>query len=424
MRDFAPARVFGWSMGRFLLAVACAWAVLGLSAAAAAAPGEPTVSTGNATAITSTSATVNGTVNPEGLPTTYHFEYGTTTSYGSQTATADAGSGTASVAVPAQLASLTPDTTYHYRLVATNPSGTTLGSDVSFKTPKPPVPVVATGHARNITQTSATLSGTVDPAGLATSYVFQYGTTTAYATQTPVASVGSGTKSVAVSAAIGALTPNTTYHYRLGATNANGTTYGHDVSFKTAAPPAGVMIAALPGSITFGQLTSLSGRVLAPRPSHLVVTLQSAPGAGGPWTDVAATTAASNGAYSFQRLAPASNTYYRAVADGTTSSTVLVSVRFRVGLLVSRRHPPAGVLVRFYGHVAPGHRGHLVLIQRLGSHGRWHTIRFTRLRGFGGGSSFYSVTLRIRRNGRWRTLVLPDAGHSAGVSATVVIRVR
>jgi len=98
-----------------VLAVACAWAVLALSAAAAAAAGEPVVLTGNATAITSTSATVNGTVNPEGQATTYYFEYGTTTSYGSQTATADAGSGTASLAVSAQLASLTPDTTYHNR---------------------------------------------------------------------------------------------------------------------------------------------------------------------------------------------------------------------------------------------------------------------------------------------------------------------
>jgi hypothetical protein len=103
---------------------------------------------------------------------------------------------------------------------------------------------------------------------------------------------------------------------------------------------------------------------------------------------------------------------------------VLVSVRFRVGLSVSRRHPSVGTLVRFYGHVAPGHRGHLVLLQRLGALGRWHTIRFMRLRGSGAGSSFYSVKLHVRRNGRWRVVVLPDASHAAGVSPTVVMRVR
>jgi hypothetical protein len=423
VRDFARAPVFGWSMRRFLLTVACAWAVLALAAAAATAATEPVVSTGNATAITSTSATLNGTVNPEGQATTYYFEYGTTTSYGSQTATADAGSGTANVAVSAQLASLTPDTTYHYRLVAINSSGTTLGSDVSFKTPKPPVPVVATGHPRDLTQTSATLSGTIDPDGLATSYVFQYGTSTAYGSETPVASAGSGTKNVAVSAAIGGLTPNTTYHYRLGATYANGTTYGHDVSFKTAPLPAGVMIAALPGTVTFGQTTSLSGRVLTPRPSHLVVTLQSAPGAGGPWIDAATTVAAATGAYSFPSVAPASNTYYRALADGTTSPTVLVSVRFRVGLLVSRRHPPRGTMVRFRGHVGPGHNGLRAFIQWLGPRGHWHTIKRPRLRGAGGGLSFYSVLVRIERGGRYRVVVGPDSGHAAGSSQVVRIRV-
>ena len=411
-------------MKRFLLAAACAWALLALASPAAMAAAEPAVSTDNATGITSTSATLNGTVNPEGQATTYDFEYGTTTSYGSQTATGDVGAGTAGVKVSAQLASLAPETTYHYRVVATNASGTTLGADVSFKTPKPPVPVVVTGPAHSVAQTSATLTGTVDPEGLSTSYVFQYGTSTAYGSETPAVSGGSGTSTIRVSASVGLLSPNTTYHYRLAATNANGTTVGHDVSFRTAALPSGVTIAAAPGTITFGQLTSLSGRVLGPRPSHVPVTLQSAAGPGGPWTDAATSTAASTGAYSFTRLAPGANTYYRTLADGATSQVALVTVRFRVGLLVSRRHPPAGALVRFHGHVAPGHRGHIVLIQRLGPGGRWHTIRFTRLRGFGGGSSFYSVTLRIRRSGRWRVVVPPDALHAAGLSPTVLVRIR
>jgi hypothetical protein len=400
------------------------WVGFALGAPATMAASEPVVSTGNATAVTPTSATLKGTVNPEGQATTYSFEYGTTTSYGSQTAMMSAGSGTTAVNVSASIGSLAPNTTYHYRLVATNASGMALGSDVSFKTPKPPVPVVSTGHARNLTQTSATLIGTVNPEGQATSYVFQYGTTTAYGAQTPAANAGAGTKSVTVRAVIGALIPDKTYHYRLVATSANGTTVGHDVSFKTARGPAGITLAALPTSITFGEITSLSGRVLPPRRSHVTVTVQSAPSAGGPWVDAGTTTASSTGAYSFSRLAPAANTYYRVLSDGATSATVLVSVRFRVGLSVSRRHPPAGSLVRFHGRVSPAHRGHLVLLQRLGRGGRWHTIRFARLRGFGPGFSFYSVTLHIRRNGRWRVVVIPDGTHAAGVSQTVRIRVR
>ncbi len=89
----------------------------------------PIVSTDPATSITETSATLNGTVNPKGQATTYHFEWGTTTSYGQATANQSAGSGTVAVAASANLAGLSPGTTYHYRLVATNDSGTNHGSD-------------------------------------------------------------------------------------------------------------------------------------------------------------------------------------------------------------------------------------------------------------------------------------------------------
>ena len=294
-----------------------------------------------------------------------------------------------------------------------------------FKTPKPPVPVVATGHPKDVTQISATLTGTVDPEGQATSYAFQYGTSTAYGSQTPAASAGSGAKTVSVSAPLGALAPNRTYHYRLAATSVNGTTYGHDISFKTARPPSGVTLGAPSGTITFGQLTSLSGRVLAPRPSHPTVTLQSAPSAGGPWVDAGATTAsASTGAYSFPGVAPPANTYYRALSDGATSATVLVSVSFRVRIFVSRLHPLRGSKVR---SARPGGSG----AQRP-SRARpvawtpWtlEHDQSTRLRGAGGGLSFYSVRVRIERSGRYRVVVVADSTHARGLSATVHIRAR
>jgi hypothetical protein len=392
-----------------------------LAAPAAIAAGEPVASTGNATAITPTSATLNGVVNPEGQATTFYFEYGTTTSYGSQTAMAAAGAGSADLKVIAQAPSLATNATYHYRLVATNASGTTLGSDVSFKTPKPPIPVVSTRHPKDVTQTSATLTGVVNPEGQATTYVFQYGMSTAYAGQTPAASAGDGTKSVSASAALAALVPNTTYHYRLAATSVVGTTYGHDISFKTAGPPAGVTLGAPSGVITFGQPTSLSGRVLPPVPSHPTVTLQSAPSAGGPWVDVAATAASASGAYSFPRLAPSANTYYRTLSDGATSATVLVSVRFRVGIIVSRRHPVRGSLVRFRGRVGPPDNGRRAFVQWLGPRGHWHTIVTARLRGAGGGLSFYSVRVRIERRGRYRVVVPADSSNARGQSATVHI---
>lgn len=407
---------------RLIRAIVWVWMGLCLAAPAAGAASEPVASTGNATGITSTSATLNGTVNPEGQTTTYYFEYGTSTSYGTRTATTAAGSGTADIAASAPTASLTPNATYHYRLVATNPSGTTLGADVSFTTPKPPTPVVATGRPKVLTETSATLTGTVNPQRLATDYFFQYGTTTAYGAQTPTASAGAGTSSLSVSAAIGPLAPGTTYHCRLVASNANGTTHGHDVSFTTGRPPAGISIAAFPATITFGDSPSISGRVLPPRAAHPSVTLQSASSAGGPWIVLTTTTASTSGAYSVRPTAPAANTYYRAVADGVASAPALVLVRFEVSLFVSRTHPPAGTVVRFHGRVAPGHRGVLALVQWLGPRGHWNTIRRTRLRGAGPAFSFYSVWIRIERSGRYRVVAVPDQDHARGNSRALRIR--
>jgi hypothetical protein len=95
-------------------------------------PTAPTVNTDSASSLTSSSATLNGTLNPNGLGTTYYFEYGT--SYGSTTTETDAGSGTDDVSVSADITGLNAETTYHFRLVATNSAGTTEGSDRTFTT--------------------------------------------------------------------------------------------------------------------------------------------------------------------------------------------------------------------------------------------------------------------------------------------------
>ena len=85
-----------------------------------------------------------------------------------------------------------PNMTYDFRIVATNSAGTTDGANQSFTTLGPPI--VATNAATGVTDTTATLNGSVTPDGLATTYYFQYGTTTSYGTQVPAtpASAGSG----------------------------------------------------------------------------------------------------------------------------------------------------------------------------------------------------------------------------------------
>ena len=85
----------------------------------------PKVTISPAGKVTSNSATLNGTVNPNGLSTTYYFEWGTTTAYGNKSPAtpASAGSGWDNVAVSVNLTGLKRNTTYHYRLVATNSLG-------------------------------------------------------------------------------------------------------------------------------------------------------------------------------------------------------------------------------------------------------------------------------------------------------------
>jgi hypothetical protein len=210
-------------------------AALSLAAAAAAATA-PTASTGPVTATAPTTATVSGSVNPSGTATTWVVEYGTSTTYGSKTASVSAGAGTASVAVSASLASLKPGTTYHYRFVATSTAGTGHGADGILTTSS--VPAAVTSSATSVTPTSATLNGTVDPSGRPTTWTIEYGTSTSYGTKTPAKDAGSGTGAAAVSAAVTGLTIGRTYHFRVVATSDAGTSRGADKTFVSSTAPA------------------------------------------------------------------------------------------------------------------------------------------------------------------------------------------
>jgi len=132
----------------------------------------PAATTGAASAVTDHSATLSGSVNANGVPTTYRFEYGPTTAFGSTTSTTDVGSGTGAVAAAATLGGLSPATTYHYRLVATNAGGVTKGADQTFTTaalpPAPssssPAPSSPAPAPTSTTQTSTTQTAAATPA--------------------------------------------------------------------------------------------------------------------------------------------------------------------------------------------------------------------------------------------------------------------
>jgi len=121
-----------------------------------------------------TTATLGGGVYPNGLDTTYFWQYGTTTSYGAQTQPVDMGAGQAPGFATAALAGLAPATMYHYRLVAQNTDGTTYGYDSQLVTASPPV-LTANPSIGGAARVGQTLSA--NPGGWALaggSYAYQW----------------------------------------------------------------------------------------------------------------------------------------------------------------------------------------------------------------------------------------------------------
>lgn len=223
-----------------LLAFICGIAVVGVMAAPASAL-SPSVETLPASAIGETGATLNGKINPNGLETKYFFEYGTTTSYGSKTAEISAGSGSSAVEKSQVISGLTKNTVYHYRLIASNASGTSQGVDKSFTTTAASAPTVTTWIAKmEDAAEAATVQAFINPKGQSTTYQFEYGTESGSYTTTvpiPAASAGSGNEGKMYSYKITGLTPGTKYYVRPSATNATGKTYGKEIYFPLPGSP-------------------------------------------------------------------------------------------------------------------------------------------------------------------------------------------
>lgn len=180
------------------------------------------------------SATLNGTVNPGQLSTSAVFEYGISTDYGNTISASESPvEGDTSLNVSAGITELTPGTTYHFRIKVENSLGIVYSNDNTFTT-SGQLPDVTDVTVTVLTLNEATLNSSVNPNLLLTTVVFEYGTSTDYGNIiSPDENNINGIIYYDISAGLTGLTPGTTYHSRIKATNELGTTYSNDLIFKT-----------------------------------------------------------------------------------------------------------------------------------------------------------------------------------------------
>jgi len=227
------------SLRLYLGLLALALCALGANAAPALAL-SPAVETLAASAIAEKGATLNGKVNPNGAETKMYFEYGTTTSYGSKTSEVSVGSGTTTLEKSQAISGLSANTTYHYRVVASNSAGSSHGIDRTFTTAgAPTVSGLETSEVGGLGE-EATLKALVDPNGQSTTYQFEYGLSEGSLTNivpVPAGSAGNGFEPTSVDATATGLTPGTKYFVRVSATNAGGKVTSSVSTFTSSLAP-------------------------------------------------------------------------------------------------------------------------------------------------------------------------------------------
>lgn len=288
-------------------------------------------------------------------------------------------------------------------------------------------PAATTGAAGSVTYQSAVLSGSVKPGGESTVVYFQYGSTGEYGAQSAPTQVAAGTKAVPVSITVTGLAAGTTYHYRLVASNATGTSLGAGRTFATAKIPLSLAIGAAPATVTTGGAVTIEGTLSGTGNAGVAVQLQQNPY---PYTagfvDVGnPELTLSNGTFAFNVLGVGANTQYRVVSGSVASADVVVSAALGVTLHAqargTRRHPT----IRFSGSIAPAEPSARIGFERLiGT--SWKVVGGT-IAGVvtSNGLVHFAKTIHIRTGGFFRALVLPVEGsHVAGYSDTVTVRIR
>ena len=222
--------------------------------------GTPTASTGDSSNVTDTSADVSATINLAGEAGGFHFVYGTSPDQlTSSSPVVAAGVVSSDTAETETLSNLTPGTTYYYDAVADNATVSTLASNpVSFETDAGP-PVISNVNVASVTDTTATIDFTIDPAGADTQYFIEYGHTTDYDRETQPVDVGSTPGPQNRSVTLTDLDPASAYHFDVLAVNSVQQVDSGDNQFGTdqqVAGTAGMQVTVTDGAFTDGDCPS------------------------------------------------------------------------------------------------------------------------------------------------------------------------
>jgi hypothetical protein len=291
-------------------------------------------------------------------------------------------------------------------------------------------PAVTTGGVANVTFSTATLIGKVDPNGAATAYFFQYQTTNVYGVNTVTtapASAGAGNTAVRVAVPVGALAPVTKYHYRIVAQNAKGIVRGADRTFTTKKQPLGVSLTASPNPVKPGGPVTLAGQLTGSGNAGRQVVLQGNPFpyAQGFLTLGNAVVTDPAGNFSFTLLSVPVNTLYQVLMPAkpeVRSPIVTVGAALQVTTRTKRiSRTRRSVKVRFRGNVTPAAPGLRVDIQRLRA-GIWTHVASTHTIEAGASHSRYSTRVRVRKGGKFRVVVEASGAYVNGVGRAVTIR--
>jgi hypothetical protein len=290
-----------------------------------------------------------------------------------------------------------------------------------------PAPTATTSSVSNVSYSSATLYGYVNAQGQATNYYFEYGTTTAYGTQSPLSPAGSATTSAKVSQAITGLQAATKYHYRLVAVGPGGTVAGGDRTFTTARIPLSLALVSTPNPVVFGSPFYVEGTLSGTGGANHAIVLQANPFpyTGGFKTVGNAELTSSTGGFSFPYLGLTENAYLRVITLGlpvVISTPVLeeVAVRATVHVHPAKRRG----YVRLYGTVTPAEPGAQVGFQLLKPGHASINQGGTPVKAATTTYSTFSGFMRLRTPGLYRVLikVTNDGAHVSNYSAPILIR--